>query len=93
MVINAYFRLYKDRLQKEIEADYAVNAGGETKLVHRNRYLTQKFKEELEEVQEHVRINRVKANERPKQEVCWVDSDSISNEEKRRREVALEYSS
>jgi hypothetical protein len=92
-IYNAYYRLYKERLQKEIDDDYALNGGKDSKLTHRNRYLGVKFKEEPESIQEYVRNNRLKATDRAKQDIKWADEDEITEEEKQRRDRALEYSS
>jgi hypothetical protein len=91
--VNAYYRIHKFRLQKEIEADFALNGGTDTKLAHRNRFLASKFKKEPDDVREHVRNSRIKANERKKQDIKWDDDEDISVEERLRRENAMEYSS
>jgi hypothetical protein len=90
--VNAYYRLHKDRLQKEIDDDFAANGSSESRLAHRNRYLSRRYKEEPEDVKEFVKNCRLKTVDRTIQDVKWTDGKEITDDEKNRRDGALEYS-
>jgi hypothetical protein len=91
--VNAYHRLNKELLQKDIDVDFETNGGSDSRIAHRNKYLAKRFKDEPENVKAHVRESRMKPNERRKHDIKWLDEDELSEEEKLRRETALEYSS
>jgi hypothetical protein len=87
--IHAYYRLYKNELQPEIDRDFARQVDSISQVAHRNRFLALKFSEASDEVKENVNKNRLAAGDVTRKEVQWADADEISEEEIQRRNAAL----
>jgi hypothetical protein len=89
---NAFYRLFKEEVQPEIERDFARQTDGVSQLAHRNRYIAKKFKEASDDVKELVEKNRLKAGEGERKPVVWADAASITEDEIERRNKALRMS-
>ena len=89
--LNAYWRIYKERLQPLLNADFE-NTKDKTRIAHRNCYLSQSFKNEPDDIRDYVMSNRLNVGERVKAQLNWEDDDEIDEEEKSRRKYAAEYS-
>jgi hypothetical protein len=87
--IHAYYRLYKDELQPEIDRDFARQLEPISQVAHRNRYLARKFKMASHDIKEHVNQNRMAAGDVERTQVKWVDADEVTPEEIQRRNSAL----
>jgi hypothetical protein len=90
--VNTYYRLFKEELQPQIEADFVKQGGGMTQAAHRNKFLAEKLRNAPDEVRQMVIENKRKPEERTLQQVSFVDADDITDEEFLRRQTALKLS-
>jgi hypothetical protein len=91
--VNTYFRLFKDELQPQINADFAKQEGKVNQVAHRNRFLSENLKSASPEVRQLVEENRRKAEDRdPTKTITFLDGDDLTNEELERRRFALKRS-
>ena len=88
--VNAYYCLYKDVLQPEIERDFARQDDSVLQIAHRDRFLAQRLKEAPDNIKELVEKSRIKAGSSDQLQVEWADAGSVTEDEIQRRNTALQ---
>jgi len=88
--VHAYYRLFKDELQDEINKAFARQDESISQIAHRNRYLAEKLKTAPDSVKEAVEKARLPAGELSHKKIRWADEDNISKEEIERRDEAIQ---
>jgi hypothetical protein len=86
---HTYYRLYKDKLQPEIDRDFARQVESISQVAHRNRYLAERLKQESDEVKEIVHNSRLKAGDKTQRVIEWADADEVTADEIERRNTAV----
>ena len=93
--IHAYHRLYKDKLDKEIENDYERQPPGVEPGAHRNKFLVKRLQQEPADVKKTIEESRRKARdtdtEARKIDVKWADEKDVDQAELDHRHRAIEY--
>lgn len=91
--INCYYRLHRDILKPKLDVAYASHqdeckVGNKPVLPHttfKNKFLSERFKEETDELRKSVLDARRKRSDVEPKDLKWADADEIDEEEANRR--------
>ena len=94
--INCYYRLFKDSIKPLLDDAYHThqkdcaerNVPVQAQTTFKNKFLSEKFKTESEDVRQQVLDSRQKGTDRGGDNLTWVDEESVDDVELKRRRKA-----